>query len=276
MVDNPWYFTYERMSKWLVPHMMDGSEKAEVGDHSGAVCSCCGTPAENWPTPNSGYQFIDSYKISQTVCEACATLYFTNVNYMGVERTAKGHPVAQRFGMLSSVVVIAHRNGCTMLVPTKIFNKLPKLFSMVSGIDLIEMTERRRVREYLLLSDFAYPVVLIDNLGRKKRELVGNLEFTYSPEQTAICNADKVTRFNKPQTLAALDILTTMPKKERTSTLKILGQITKGQISPGELSQSDLSYDNLELLQTCSRDPYERLYLIQAAKDRFSATREAS
>ena len=255
----PWQFVSRQLTSWLLEHIDYKLEKQTE------KCDCCGATPEQWPTPGEAVSYVDSYKRDLIVCEDCITLYLSNLEVMGTEAIRKGgNAVPNKFGMLSSVRVVADQNGVTMLAPKKIADKLPDSFP----VNLYVYDSLADADIFLMTTEWEYPAVFIADLGKKKGEMVENLTYSYSPRRVRFCTAEKVEERNLDAIKACIEKAKTMEKKELSQALKLLAGTGGGKLSPAELfAEVKALPDTQELLKLATPDPVARMIIAKVLKN---------
>ena len=251
---SPWKFVYEKMSLWLLDHL-----DYELVDYVG-VCDCCGDHSSEWPTPDKGVSYTDSYKRSMTICEGCYTLYESTIEAMGKERAPN---VPNKFGMWLSVSVVVDQKGVTLIIPKGIKAKLPATFPLpFITYGEGEMT-KKEVKQWMFQQEWSYPAVFIDDLGKKKKELVGSLEYTYSSRKVVLCSADERVFVNMDAVKECMHIANTIETRAQLNKIKkILNSMGAGKISPKELSRQVRDDEKMiALMKASTPDPVLRKYI---------------
>lgn len=251
----PWQFVSRQMTAWLLTYLDYELER------SGTSCSCCGAPPDSWPTPGEAMPYNDSYGRNQNLCEDCIPLYVSNVEQMGVERLASGNPVAQKFGMMASVKVVADQRGVTMLMPKKIADKLPETFPVPTYV----YESLADANAWIYRHDWKYPAVFIGDLGKKKGELVARLAYSYSANRMRICTAEDISTINQVAIQACIAEAEVADKKTRSRAIKLLREVGGGKLSPAGLAAALKGEETLTRIMTKSTpDPQLRLVIAQA------------
>ncbi len=254
----PWQFVSRKLTRWLLERI----EYQYIASNS--PCSCCGATSDVWPTPNQAVPFTDGYGRDLLLCEDCITLYQSSAEAMGVERMAKGNPVPNKFGMLSSVLVVADQAGVTMLVPQKIADKLPAGFPVRTYTYATLGDAYRKIYE----GDWQYPAVFITDLGKKKGELIRNLRFSYSDKKAFLCSAEAVSVLNLEAMRTCLALAADMEKKDLTLAIKLMYAAPAGRITPAGLAEALKGrHDVKNLILSATTDPAVRLAVAQALKN---------
>lgn len=153
-----------------------------------ARCSDCDVEASNWPEPGVGVSF-HQYGRRHTHCTACHSLYQGSFDMLGVERYAKGTPVAMKLGMLT---------GCGALItPEKTTLFLNAFYDKIAAAPKPPPFELKRVfgkpaHQHVMANPPSQPFLYIGDFGRKKDELIASMAMSDSTT-LAICTADGAT-----------------------------------------------------------------------------------
>jgi len=234
---SPAHFMFENMTSWLVPHITECS----VTNISDSVCGCCGQSSTNWPNANKGVKgHKDSYGTVYDLCTMCMTLFYSNADLMGVERAPR---VPNKFGMWASVGALIEKGKTTLFMPQKIKDKLPDNFPL----DVQVLTGGNKLK-YVLQSDVTFPCLFIDDLGKKKAELMASLEVSYHSEIFYICKAEETTSFNLAAIKEAIAKFSELDSKEQAKFKKLIKESSSGAISPMQLSEAVVESEALTAL----------------------------
>ncbi|MBO9496933.1 hypothetical protein J7438_23000 [Thalassotalea sp. G20_0] len=115
------------------------------------------------------------------------------------------------------------------------------------------------------LSEEAFPLLYISDIGRKKAELVANLKLTLSKAQIQVCSGELVYRINTE----LLQAIREMQQADKSGCNKLQGFIVNschGRIAPDDEGLHTFLSANPEALAIARRlpaDPHEKLQLIR-------------
>ncbi|MGO0305848.1 hypothetical protein ACTL6P_04410 [Endozoicomonas acroporae] len=231
-------------------------------------CYCCGRPSGEWGVPY--YQLrVDTYlQTDVPICAPCNALFHGSYRYMGIEKGTPEKPlVPGKLGMLvgCGLIVTQQRN---LLLTNPGWDKRLRvatqpLFELhqVSGIGAMEYAC------HLIggLSEEAFPLLYISDIGRKKAELVTNLKLTLSKAQIQVCSGELVFRTNTE----LLDAIREMQQADKSGWKKLERFIVNGchgRIAPSDEGLHAFLSDNPEALAIARRlpaDPHEKLQLMK-------------
>ncbi|MEY8199892.1 MAG: hypothetical protein RPS47_11680 [Colwellia sp.] len=255
-IKEPWYFTFEKLSKWILPYITD----YPVISIPGSICGNCTQPSSEWPTPNMGVQgYKDSYGTVMDVCEACITLYESSVEAMGVERSKT---VPNKIGMWPSVAVLAEPEKITLFMPDKIAQKLPESFPLN-----VVVATKADMRKALYQNEITYPAVYISDLGKKKKDLVKSMRYSYSDSNFIMCSADQTSYINLNQVRSSIEQFLLLDKKNQKLAVSAIKGLVNGGKTPDQVSDLVADFpDVAQLISKMGRDPYQRKFILGELK----------
>lgn len=152
-------------------------------------CDCCKRPASEFN--HACYRGIDCYGKTYQFCAGCESFNLTDISIMGIERNEKTLPsgektgVSHRFGMMAGSGAIITATGRVLFFsPPGTYKKLPKSF--LERFDVIETTENKQLSAF---NDptLDYPLIYIQNFGKKTPALISGLRWSYSRSAVVIC-----------------------------------------------------------------------------------------
>lgn len=244
----PWQFVSRSMAAWLLPHL-----DYELVECKGN-CSCCGAPPQSWPTPNKATEIVDGYGQTNRVCEHCIPLYLSNAEKMGIESSRQKGTVVipNKFGMMASVMAVVDQKGCTLYMPEKIAAKMPGDFP----VPFVAYESQRSAIQQIVNHDWQYPAVFIGDLGKKKGELIANLEYSYGPKSVIICKAEGVSYWNFEATKQVASMIEEMTPAQVRKIKKIVLESANGKMSPAKAAQEIGADEDIKsVLVKMGRDP---------------------
>lgn len=230
-------------------------------------CTCCRRPAAQF-----GYRAVEGqncYKQPTRLCEACAVMFVTDPDLMGVERLAGGTtPIGQKFGMWSGVGWVHEVNTgrSVLMAPPGVTKKLPATFT--DRVEVAEMTSGKHLA-WIAKQNFSFPLLYIADFGRKTDGLMSGLAVSYSDAQLVRCDDSGVSpttasnrELNLGATLAMLDQYMSMSSSDRSAWRQSIARLARGQLAPKDatLAMNKLSVGNINKLLPL--DPHKRLAVI--------------
>lgn len=226
-------------------------------------CDDCGQYARSWVTPFQGYIDKSSYGIPYVHCEACESLYAGSIRLLGVERTAKGGAaVSAKWGMMASMALLVEPNRATLIGTQKTLDKLPAEFPHRT----IALTGRSVIAWLLNQEDLTYPLLFIRDLGRKKAELIRNLQLSSGPNQIFLCDADGKIAIDSVLINHLLSATAGWPASVKKNFIDVVRRFSSGelQFTDDEMKDFRTKFPEqakwLKLLPVC---PHERIATLQ-------------
>lgn len=181
---HPIDFFYQHVGHVLRPYMA-----VEPAPDS-TVCVVCCRPAEAWIVPGERVQF-NSYGVMEDHCLACHSLFQPSFELFGTESVRKGgKSVAVKLGMATGCGALITPDDVTLYLngyfdKMSIAEKPPFKMVRLSGVE---------AHQTVAANPPAFDQYLyIGNFGRKKLELVANLEFS-TPGELVICHDSEPLR----------------------------------------------------------------------------------
>lgn len=238
-----------------------------------AACECCNRPSHLFG--NQGYKG-KSYGLEHLHCAACESFNVSDVALMGVERNAKTLEdgtvtgVGHKFGMLSGSGCIVTASGKSVLfTPPGTYKKLPP--ALLERLTVVECTIGGQL-EFISKANFDYPLVYIQNFGRKTNDLIKGLRWSVSSKAIVVCSDDGNDSTKESANTIDLDKLLTInsirqaiPKKFWTEFKTAVQRLSRGDDTPEVFTQTlkKLNRDELrKIYRLLPLDPHQRLAII--------------
>ncbi|WP_249357591.1 hypothetical protein [Citrobacter sp. wls619] len=231
-------------------------------------CSCCERPAEAFGS--LGYRFMNSYKQPVMHCPQCQTFFVSAPDILGLETPKKIS--SQRFGMWPGVGALINIQECSsvLLAPPGVVNKLPPLF--FEKVNVVTATAGQQ-SEYLFNADLRYPLIYIQDFGRKTYDLVRSLRVSHSSNAVYACCDTLTTRTNEAATIINLEQakalhaqLKNLGKRETNTFIRTVEFLAHGRISPVDASATFKKNNMAHLVRMLPADPHQRLTLLRILK----------
>ncbi len=235
-------------------------------EHTDTACSCCLRPASAFG--NIGFSGVDSYKTPIFHCPACRTMTVTDVEIMGIERSAGKNFVGQKFGMWSGVgwVHEIETGRSTLLAPPGVTAKLPPLF--LEKVTVVEMT----VAGHLpwIAKNATFPLLYIESFGRKTAALIRGLTVSLSSHALYCCSDDGMDSVTRVTSTVDLDTalhltkqLTELESSDRNKFKKLVRDLSNGRVTPEEATSVIRGNQTFApLFRLLPADPHQRIKLI--------------
>lgn len=235
-------------------------------EHTDTACSCCLRPASAFG--NIGFSGVDSYKTPIFHCPACRAMTVTDVEIMGIERSAGKNFVGQKFGMWSGVgwVHEIETGRSTLLAPPGVTAKLPPLF--LEKVTVVEMT----VAGHLpwIAKNATFPLLYIESFGRKTAALIRGLTVSLSSHALYCCSDDGMDSVTRVTSTVDLDTalrlaqqLAELESSERNQFKKLVRDLSNGRITPEEATSVIKNNPSFPpLFRLLPADPHQRIKLI--------------
>ncbi|EDV9705270.1 hypothetical protein KX61_001007 [Salmonella enterica subsp. enterica] len=232
-------------------------------------CSCCERPAEEFNY--LGYRLLNSYKQSVIHCPSCQSFFVSAPDIMGIENPRKP-TTGQKFGMWSGVgaLISVSNLSSVLFAPPDVVNKLPATF--FKQINVITTTTSQHIN-YLLNTELQYPIIYIQNFGRKTYELVRSLRVSdnsdalYACCDTLMARTNEVSfRINLNQAKVLLEQMPISGRSKCSSFIRTVESLAQGRISPAEASGIFRANNMTHLVRLLPSDPHQRLTLLSLLK----------
>lgn len=220
-------------------HILSGV-MGEAAD-SDEPCSYCRRSAAEYG--GKSYRDKDSYGRMVNLCPACQSFGVTDIALMGIERYAAGNvnnPIGNKFGMMPGtgwVYEEATGKG-VLLAPPGLYRKLPEAF--LSQIDVVEMTLGGHI-EFLFTKTF--PLIYINNFGRKTPDLIRGLAWSVTDSELVCCTDDGATSTTRVESLIDLrsakqiiEAMSTLDKKDADVLTNAIKRLASGRITPADVT----------------------------------------
>lgn len=167
-------------------------------------CTSCGRPAAEFGFV--GFEGIGSYDMPYIHCSACHSFYIGDIETLGVERRSKkGVSVAHKFGMMAGTGCLIQSNGkVTVFSPKGTFDKLP--VSFLERFEVIECTSYEQIG-HLVKMKLNFPLVYIEDFGKKTTDLITGLRWSYSRNKIIVCTDEGNTSITESMNTLDLDCL---------------------------------------------------------------------
>lgn len=232
-------------------------------------CSCCERPAKEFD--HRGYRLLNSYKQPVIHCPSCQSFFVSAPDIMGIENPYKP-TTSQKFGMWSGVgaLISVSDLSSVLLAPPGVVNKLPVIF--LSQVNVVTATTNQHI-DYLLNTDLQYPVIYIQNFGRKTYELVRSLRVSDTSDALYACCDTLMTRTNEVsfrinlnQAKVLLEQMRISGRNECSTFIRTVGSLAQGRLSPVEASGIFRKNNVTHLVRLLPSDPHQRLTLLRLLK----------
>lgn len=235
-------------------------------------CTYCGRSAEEFG--KMSYQDKDSYKQPVNLCAPCRSFCVTDIDVMGVERYAAGRkdsPVGNKFGMLPGTgwVYEFKTKRAVFLAPPGLKKKLPNAF--LSQVETIEMTLGGHLE---FLSTLSFPLLYIENFGRKTTDLIQGLTVSLSPKNLVCCSDGGIsssTRVDYQIDLIAaksiIELMKDWDPKTKSGFMTMVTRMAYGRMSPQEATAlAQKSPDYVAAVKLLPVDPHMRLNILRVIR----------
>lgn len=262
MESHPVELAYKALTSILTPYMAEP-------EYVQGKCSCCERPAGEFNY--CGYRLLNSYKQHVIHCPPCQSFFISAPDIMGIENLYKP-TTGQKFGMWSGVGALISVNNLSsvLLAPQGVINKLPEIF--LRQVNVVTATTSQHI-DYLLNTDLQYPVIYIQNFGRKTYELVRSLRVSdncdalYACCDTLMTHMNEVSfRINLSQTKVLLEQMAVSGRSKRSTFIRTVESLAQGYLSPAEASGIFRKNDVTHLVRLLPADPHQRLTLLNLLK----------
>jgi len=230
---HPVELVYKSLTSVTIPYMPEP-------ENVQGKCSCCERPAEAFGS--LGYRYMNSYKQPVMHCPQCQTFFVSAPDILGLETPKKIS--SQRFGMWPGVGALINIQECSsvLLAPPGVVNKLPPLF--FDKVKVVTATAGQQ-SEYLFNTNLRYPLIYIQDFGRKTYELVRSLRISYSSDAVYACCDTLTTRTNEATTVINLKQakalhaqMKSLDKRKVNIFIRTVEFLAHGRISPLEASDT--------------------------------------
>lgn len=259
-MNHPIDFFYRHAGYVLHPYMTVVSAKPDDR------CSVCQRQSTHWLNPDEKVAF-NNYGNIEDHCTACHSLYEGSIELFGVERVAGGStPVPMKLGMAT---------GCGALITpeatTLYLNGFIKKMGVASHppFPMVELSGNAAHKQIIENPPTASEYLYIGNFGRKKAELVGNLELS-SPETLVICEESGQTVIATKVTRQLIQATEHMKPAQVNGIKRLLRQFFTGTIKPNDADFhaeiSRITEDTPALLDALNKmpaDPHYRLDILK-------------
>lgn len=177
--------------------------------HFEGKCSCCGRGAHEFDF--EGYPGKDGYKVPYVNCAACESFNVGDINVLGIERGKVIHPdgsetgVSHKFGMLAGSGCLIDSAGKTVVfMPPGTYKKIPQSF--LDKFTVIPCTTGQQIT-HINKMDLIFPVIYIQDFGKKTKSLIRGLRYSSSRSQIVVCTDEGNSSTNEAQNTFNLDAL---------------------------------------------------------------------
>lgn len=243
-------------------------------EHYEGKCSCCGRDASEF-----GYQAYrgeDGYKTPYMHCAACESFNVGDINVLGIERNETTLPdgsksgVSHKFGMLAGTGALIQSDGSvTVFTPQGTYKKLPESF--LSRFNVVECSSFKQIT-HLANIDLQYPLLYIQDFGKKTKQLITGLRYSLSAEAVIACSdngnsstTEFINTFDLNVVSKIVDIAQAMPLSLFKSFKAQLAAMCLGGKTPEEFS--DFMHDKgtdemMGIYRLLPRCPHSRLAIM--------------
>ena len=258
---------YEHVTH-IVAHALPAPE------HFEGKCSCCGRDAADFDY--QAYSGKDGYGVPYMHCQACEVFNVGDIDVMGIERnetllddgTKTGVP--HKFGMLAGSGVLIQNNGkVTIFTPPGTYKKLPDAF--LSKFAVVECSTLKQVA-LIAKMDLVYPLLYIQDFGKKTRQLVTGLRYSLSENAVIACTDDgntATTQFQNTLDLKKVAEIVSLAESMTLSVFKAfktqIAALCLGGRTPEEFSEwmrDKGTEDMLQIFKLLPKDPHLRLSIM--------------
>lgn len=262
MTTHPVELVYQSLTHIVTPYM--SAPESVQGE-----CSCCKRPVEEFGA--LGYTLKNSYNQSVMHCLACQSFYVSAPAILGVE-SPKNPAKSQKFGMWPGVGALINIQdlSAVLLAPPGVVNKFPPAF--FDKVNVITATVGEQF-EYLFDANLQYPLIYIQDFGRKTYELIRSLRISHSGDAVYCCRDMLMTRTNEIAFITNLDNAKALFKKmmaynrsEISAFIRTVELLAHGHISPIEASGEFKKNNVTSLVRMLPADPHQRINLMRSLK----------
>ena len=220
-------------------------------------CTLCGKQGING---FEGMQVENSYKVAETRCRSCQSLFISNVGIMGVENPRRPN-TGQKFGMLGGSGCYIDNNRSVFFLPPGSYKKLPPKFFQL-GIEVVEISKFKQAT-WLVEQHLNYPCLWINDFGKKTKNLIENLEYSYSEDFMIPCTDDELNLSNKHHRAIDLKSIINITnylkdiKKKASNYIKFARSYFNGAVSP-EVLHEEIKSDHCfkSFFDSLNNDPH--------------------
>lgn len=232
-------------------------------------CSCCERPAKEFGY--QGYRLKNCYQQPVTHCPQCQSFFVSAPEILGIENPARP-TTSQKFGMWVGVgaLINVHELSAILLAPPGVVNKLPAAF--LDKVQVVTATTGQQIN-YLFEADLQYPLIYIQDFGRKTYELIRSLRVSNSSEALYACCDTLMTRTNEAIfriNLHQAKMLYEQMKNTENSQSNVFIRTTEllayGRMSPAKASEAFIKNNVTHLVRLLPADPHQRLLLMRLLK----------
>ena len=240
-------------------------ETTPINDVADYNCSYCGRGHEEFES--RGIVFVDSYKRTQYSCPACYSFFTANTEILGLKVPTEPDN-SNKFGMFSGcgALIETKNNGkAIFFAPPGITKKLPKLF--FDQVDVLEIVATKQI-EWIFENkeELSFPLLWVNDFGRKTDHLIKNLQFSTSPSRLIACTDAELNSTNKSNRIIDLtaaaklhEKLTGLTTKVKNLFIMTVNGLASGRFTPANAGQ--IFKDNpvfKELITLLPTDPHLR------------------
>lgn len=175
----------------LTQKMKNEMDLVEVADD--VACYCCGRISRHWHCKLAEYRLDNYINLEVPICAACNAFFHPSYHYMGIERGTPEAPKTQgKLGMLAGCGLIVTDTESLLLTNPGWHKRLACAADPLCKTIQVSGKEAASFSEDYIASCKSFPLVYIPDLGRKKAELIRNLNYTRNAEKIVACTADEV------------------------------------------------------------------------------------
>lgn len=262
---HPIQIVYDNLTN-VVSHAMGVATPTEE------PCTYCGRGADEFG--NMSYLDTDSYKQTVNLCPACRSFCVTDVDVMGIERYAAGNkanPVGNKFGMMPGTgwVYEFKTKRSIFLAPPGLYKKLPTAF--LSKVETMEMTLGGHLK---LLSSLSFPLLYIENFGRKTADLIRGLSVSVSPHNLICCSDGGISSTNRVDyqldliaAKAVIELIEMWDTKTKNTFMTMVTKMAYGKMSPMEATEvAQKTPALMPAIRLLPVDPHMRLNILRVIR----------
>jgi hypothetical protein len=238
-------------------------------------CSCCGRAANEFGF--EGYSGFDSYKMPYIHCAACESFVVGDIDTLGIERGKSQHAdgsvtgVPHKFGMLAgSGTIIDHDGNTVVFMPPGTYTKMPPSF--LKRFHVIACTTGQQIT-HINKMNLVFPVVYIQDFGKKTKALINGLRYSPSRSQLIICTDNGNSSTSEFLNTINLDVVVEIASIRKTLKNTLWNDFKRqiyllcyGSQSPTEFTvfmQKETNKPLMAIYRNLPIDPHKRLELLR-------------
>ncbi|WP_419533469.1 hypothetical protein [Endozoicomonas sp.] len=255
---------------WMkVTHAMAGEMSLQPVTEE-QTCYCCARRSRHWAVPLYESR-VDSYiRLEVPICAPCNALFHGSYHYLGIDRGTVEKPIAPgKLGLLVGCGLIVSQTRTLLLANPGWAKRLQSAEQPL--FENVVQASGKAAMEYAIetireLPESEFPLVYIHDIGRKKTELVQQLEYTPSRELIIACSPEPPIKLDM-RLIDDLRSLATRDKKTWTTLRLLIIDHCYGRIAPNDKPLQIFLANHPQaraLAQRLPVDPHEKLQLMRA------------